>query len=322
MIALLCSLFPACSILLTLLTVPESPIWLRDHNRYDEAKIIMKKFRGIPKNNQITPEVEAELKKSKRQEINNQSFMKNLLKGSSLKPLLIMLLYFFFQQFSGIFVIVYYAVNIVREAGVEIDGFIGAILIGLTRLIGSILVASASKKWGRRLPSIISGTGMTMFMGILSIYLFIKNQGYVINDYGIIPAICILSYIFMSTIGFLCLPFAMIGEIYPAKVKDVLSGLTTCIAYIFSFVTVKIYPSMLVLMGKHGVFCFYTIISLLGTIFVILFLPETKGKSLQEIDEFYSKKNKRRQSDIDDGKISEKEKIISLKNFTVITEKR
>lgn len=317
----MCGLFPASAIILTLLSIPESPMWLRDHGRIDEAKIIIKKFRGIPKHCQITPEVTAELLSSKQQPQHSnrkKSLVDNIKKRSSLQPFIIMLIYFFFQQFSGIFVIVYYAVNITSEAGMKIDPFIGAILIGFTRLVGAILVSFASKKWGRRVPSIVSGTGMTIFMGTLSIYLFIKDQGCSFDDQGVVPAVCIMSYIFMSTIGFLCLPFAMVGEIYPAKVRDVLSGLTTCIAYIFSFISVKTYPGMINIMGKHGVFCFYALMSLLGTIFVILFLPETKGLKLNDIDQLFSIK-KHKQHDIID-----EERIIPLNNnnITIVSDKR
>ncbi|XP_011297470.1 facilitated trehalose transporter Tret1-2 homolog [Fopius arisanus] len=313
LIALLCGLFPAVAIIVTILAVPESPMWLRDRGRLDEARVVMKKFRGVAKEHPITAEVEAELRHTRHyQSTKKQSLLKNLTKRSSLYPFIIMLAYFFFQQFSGIFVIVYYAVDITSEAGMKMDKFIGAILIGMTRLIGTLLVGYVSKIWGKRKPSIASGAGITIFMGILSIYLYLQEKGYEINDHGFIPAVCIIMYIFMSTIGFLSLPFAMIGEIFPAKVKDVLSGLTTCAAYIFSFITVKTYPSMLHTMGKHGVFFFYTIISFLGTIFVLMFLPETKGKTLHDIDVLFSKK--RRQ--VVEVQIMEKEKIMPMRDMT------
>ncbi|KAK0166557.1 hypothetical protein PV328_004964 [Microctonus aethiopoides] len=314
LIALICSVFPATAIILIILSVPESPLWLRDRGRMDEARAVMKKFRGIPKEHGLTLEVENELQNPRHNiNIKKHSQLKHLMKQSSLMPFIIMLGYFFFQQFSGIFVIVFYAVDITSEAGIKMDAYLGAILIGLTRLIGSIIVAFASKKWGRRIPSIASGGGMAFFMGILSIYVFLTNRGYTIADGGFTPAICILMYIFMSTIGFLCLPFAMVSEIYPAKVKDILTGFTVCIAYIFSFITVKMYPDMLDLMGKHGVFLFYAIISLVGTIFVIFFLPETKGKSLHDIDHLFSKKNK----NITELQTTlEKEKMFPLKDIT------
>ncbi|KAF7411411.1 hypothetical protein HZH66_000307 [Vespula vulgaris] len=316
LIALMCALFPIISIALILLILPESPIWLRERGRLDEALEILKKFRGISKDDPVTMDILLELKPRNQQGNNNKNVLKHVFKRNALIPFIIMLMYFLFQQFSGIFVTIYYAIDIVRSAGVTLDPYIGAVFIGGTRLLGSFLITIFSSKYGRRIPSIISGSGMTFFMASLSIYLFIIDKGYVINDNGIVPAICILMYIFLSTLGFLSIPFAMIGEIYPSKVKDLLSGLTTCITYIFSSITVKIYPDMLSYMGKHGVFFFYAIVSLAGTIFVLLFLPETKGKSLNEIEDMFGKKKSENISKINDTVVILSNDIenISLKN--------
>lgn len=288
MVSLMCALFPLLAIALTLLVIPESPLWLRDQNRPDEALKILKKFRGVPQDDSAPTELLFELKP--RPQKKNQNLLKHLLKRNAMVPFAIMLSYFFFQQFSGLFVVIYYAVDIIDEAGVKLDRNLGAVLIGLTRFVGSLLVAGVSRKYGRRIPSIISGVGMAVFMGGLSIYLFMKGNGYVIADGGVIPAVCILMYIFASTLGFLVIPFAMVGEVFPTKVKDILSGLTTCIGYIFSSITIKTYPDMLDTMGKHGVFLFFAVVSLIGTVFIVIFLPETKGKTLREIEDMFSKK--------------------------------
>lgn len=268
-------------------------MWLKDHGRLEEATRILKKFNGFSKDIPLTPELEAQLTSKNFQPSKEKKLWENLKSRNAIEPFIIMLIYFFFQQFSGIFAVVYYAVDVTYDAGLTINGYVGAILIGLTRLCGAIMVASISEKFGRRIPSIVSGAGMTIFLGILSTYLFIKNHDLnLINDGGLIPAISIIMYIFFSTFGFLTLPFAMIGEVYPASVKDVLSGLTTCFAYIFSFATVKIYPDMVSILGEHGVFFFYAILSCLGTLFVTIYLPETKGKSLLEIEQVFNNKNK------------------------------
>ncbi|XP_076751223.1 trehalose transporter 1-like protein [Xylocopa sonorina] len=287
MVALMCALFPVVSAVLTLAIVPETPIWLRDRGRLDEALQVLKRFRGISENVPPPSELYQELKP--RPQRKKQNLMKHLLKRNALVPFAIMLGYFFFQQFSGIFVVVYYAVNIIESAGVTIDPYLGAVLIGFTRLIGSSLVAALSGRFGRRKPSIVSGSGMTIFMGLLSIYLLLNNYGYMMNDGGLVPVVCILMYIFTSTLGFLVIPFAMVGEVYPTKVKEVLAGATSCITYIFSSITVKIYPDMDIAMGRHGVFIFFTVLSFLGTLFVAFFLPETKGKTLREIEDMFSK---------------------------------
>lgn len=312
MVALLCALFPLVSAALTLAIVPETPIWLRDRGRLDEALQVLKKFRGVPNDAPPPQQLHQELKP--RPQRANQNFAKHLLKRNAVLPFAVMLGYFFFQQFSGIFVVVYYAVNIVESAGIAIDPNLGAVLIGLARLFGSVLVACASGKFGRRKPSIVSGCSMTIFMGILSAYLWIKDRGYRVNDNGLVPAICVVMYIFGSTLGFLVIPFAMVGEVYPTKVKEVLTGLTSCINYIFSSITVKIYPDMEAGMGRQGVFVFFTVMSLLGTLFVIFFLPETKGKTLREIEDMFSKKKKGKEEEETVNWKEEREKMIDLKN--------
>lgn len=299
--------------------MPESPLWLKEHGHIEQATVIMRRLNGIPENYPLPPELEAQLRPKTLQQKREKRLKNELLARKALEPFAIMLTFFFFQQFSGIFAIVYYAVSVTQDAGLTVDGYLGAIMIGLTRLIGALIVASVSDRFGRRLPSMISGAGMTFFMFGLSSYLYLKDNGYYISDGGLIPAVCIMMYIFMSTLGFLVLPFAMVGELYPASVKDFLSGWTTSIGYIFSFVTVKIYPDLMYALGKHGVFLFYAAMSLLGTVFVVGFLPETKGKSLAEIEKlFEGKRGVKLLRVMENGKASERDEdaMIPLKDVT------
>lgn len=290
MVALLCAIFPFVAFTLTVIFMPESPVWLRERGRIPEATKVLRKFRGVPEEAELPSDVEAELQMKHQHKKKN--LLKQLLRRSSLIPFCIMLSYFFFQQFSGIFAIVYYAVKISKDSGIKINDHLSAILIGAMRLFGALLVAWASRRFGRRPLSILSGAGMTLSIGSLSLYLYLIDRGHLSGNESLIPVVCLMAYIFMSTLGFLVLPFAMVGELYPSKVKDVLSGMTTCIAYIFSFITVKAYPDMTKFMGKHGLFFFYAFFSLLGTFFVLFFLPETKGKTLKEIENFFVKKAK------------------------------
>ncbi|KDR07367.1 facilitated trehalose transporter Tret1-2 homolog [Zootermopsis nevadensis] len=103
-----------------------------------------------------------------------------------------------------------------------------------------------------------------------------------------LPATTLVLYIFMSTVGFLTLPWAMIGELFPTRVRGIAGGVTTCCAYLFSFAVVKMYPEMKHALDRQGVFCFYGVMAVLGTVFVWFFLPETQGKTLEEVELFFA----------------------------------
>lgn len=226
--------------------------------------------------------------------------IKYLTRANCLKPLSLIVTYFFFQQFAGTFVIVFYALNIVKEAGVEMDPYVAIVMIGLVRLFSAILVSYISKIFGRRPLSVLSGTGMTACMMVLASYILAQNQGKVSEDTQqsllFLPVVLLLLYFLTSTLGFLPMPFAMAAEVFPAKIRGTATGLASGIGYFFNFITVKIYPTMISGIGREGVFFFYGSMSLAGTIFILTLLPETKGKSLQEIEEYFGKKPAKRNS--------------------------
>lgn len=129
---------------------------------------------------------------------------------------------------------------------------------------------------------------MTISMLILAVYSssFAQNLPYA----NWISTFCLLTYITTSTFGFLTIPFAMLPELFPQRVRGVTAGMTVCVAYFMSFIAIKSYPSMLDFMGNNGVFLLYSIVSLFGTIFVYFILPETKGKTLQEIENLFKRR--------------------------------
>jgi Na+/melibiose symporter-like transporter len=80
----------------------------------------------------------------------------------------------------------------------------------------------------------------------------------------------------------------MIGELFPVRVRGLAGGSTTCSAYLLSFAVVKMYPQMEHALERQGVFCFYGVMAVLGTVFVWFFLPETQEKTLEEMERLFA----------------------------------
>lgn len=298
-ISLITAAFPCIGMAFAVFFIPESPTWLVNKGRYEEARHSMSKLYA---SKDYAPEIDEEVNaliQKKGVKINNghtksifqqiSKKMKYLLKPNALKPFLLIMVFFFFQQFTGIFAVVFYAINIVKNSGIEFDAYATIVLIGLVRFFSATSLNYICRKFGRRPLSIFSGVLMAICMLGLGVFKLQQNKidDSLKNSLMFIPIVLLLVYFCTSTIGFLSMPFAMSAEVYPARVRGTASGISSCIAYIFSFITVKIYPSMELALHSEGVFFFYGGMAVIGTMFVYFFLPETKGKSFDEIEAYF-----------------------------------
>lgn len=186
---------------------------------------------------------------------------------SCLKPFAILVVYFFLYQFSGVNTITFYAVEIFQDSGTEIDKFTCTIMLGALRFLFTIAACISLRKCGRRPLSFISGIGCGTSMVALGLYFYYKSlcdaQG-VVPLYSWVPVVCMMVFMVACTMGFLVVPWVMIGELYPMKVRGIVGGMTTCMAHTFVFIVVKTYPMMTHLIQRHGAFIFYGLMSFTG----------------------------------------------------------
>nr|XP_023014782.1 facilitated trehalose transporter Tret1-like isoform X1 [Leptinotarsa decemlineata] len=304
LISLISTGFPCVGLLFAIFFVPESPVWLVRKNHIEQAKSSMCKVFGANTYNRvIQAEVDMLLQEKGVKKINEtKSWTKQvvrkinyLLKPESLKPMAIATAFFFFQQFSGTFAIIFYAIDIVENAGITFEPYMTIVVIGVVRLLSAILASFLSRSVGRRPLSIVSGIGMTASLLILTGLIFLKENG--TENLTELSLVMLLGYFVTSSLGFLPIPFAVTAELFPSKIRGTATGLTSGLGYVFNFAAVKVYPDIVYFFGRKGVFSCYGVVALLGTVFVVTLLPETKGKSLQEIEAYF----KRKRMDIDDN---------------------
>ncbi|XP_069699247.1 facilitated trehalose transporter Tret1-like isoform X5 [Periplaneta americana] len=297
LVAGISTIIPVVSIVVVWYVLPETPVWLVSRGKNEEAELSIRRIRSVPPEQSLPDNLQEELDAmiSSRTQQTSESSWKDTLaflkRPEAYKPLLIFNAFFFFQQFSGIFVIIFYAVSIIRESRVNFDGYLATVLIGVCRLVVSVIISFASRRYGRRLLCNISGVGLTLTTGCLALFLSLNHGGIIdakaLATYTWIPVSALLLSVLLGTVGFLTLPFAMIGEVYPLKIRGSACGFTTFMATIFVFVAVKLYPEMKHLMGLHNVFVFYTAVACAGTVTMYFCLPETQGKTLEEIEEYF-----------------------------------
>jgi facilitated trehalose transporter len=236
--------------------------------------------------------IDAEIQRivmSKRVVTEHQSVFaiwKEFSKPELYKPFLIMIAFFAIQQFSGIFTIFIYAAQFSLEAGVAIDEFLSAVIIGAIRFVTTFFVAFASDKFGRKPLAISSGVGMFICMTGLTACTLVDLST---TNFKYLPAVFLFAFIFTGTFGILTLPFAMVAEMYPQKTRSFAVGITVSIGFILSFINIKTFSSVFEIFGSFWMFSSYTFIALLGIFFAVFVLPETRGKSLQEIESLFRK---------------------------------
>jgi hypothetical protein len=137
------------------------------------------------------------------------------------------------------------------------------------------------------LLKLFSFLGMTISMVLLSVYAIFPDK---LPLAEWVSTFSLLIYIVTSTFGFLTIPFTMLPELFPQHVRGFTAGITVCLAYFMSFLAIKSYPTMKLWIGNGMIFLIYAIVSFVGTIFVHTILPETKGKTLQEIENLFKKR--------------------------------
>lgn len=273
--------------------IPETPPWLATKGHVKKAEKRLRQFKGLPKSSSfINSELRLEFDWLRQQSIAKcankaESLWTKFRQPEVYKPLAIMLTFCSFQQISGIFVIFVYTAQISKEAGVNIDPFLCAIFIGIIRFATTILVSFVLDKLGRRKLAIFSGCSMSLCMFGLCAFVHYK-----VTVCTWLPVVLLLAFVFTSTSGMLTLPLAMSSEMFPQSVKGLLSGVVHAVSYSIMFAMVKLYPTMMIGMGNDMVFLFYGCISSGSVIFCFFCLPETKGKTLEEVSNIFKGERK------------------------------
>ena len=269
---------PAIFFFLMIFLVPESPRWLASQYKYDKATNILARIGG---KKYATEEVAAIRSMEKFSE--KRVDYRLLFQGKMPKILLIGIVVAAFQQWCGINVIFNYAQEIFSAAGYGVSDILFNIVItGVTNVAFTIVGMYTVDRLGRRALLIFGALSLAGVYAALGACYYFEITGIAVLALVIIAIAC-----YAMTLA--PIVWVVISEIFPTRIRGMAMAVATFSLWTACFVLTYTFPLLNSGLGAHGTFWLYGIICALGFLFVKKYLPETKGKSLEEIEEELTK---------------------------------
>ena len=280
------NIIPALLFFIFLLFVPESPRWLIKENKTEEAKLILARINGMQ-------EAMDELDDIKNTISEEKGTYKQLLAPGIRIALIIGLVLPFLSQLTGITTVMYYAPAIFEKAGLGANSALGsAAIIGFFNMIFTIVAIWKIDKWGRK-PILFWGF---IGLGIALFLIGILFKQAIVNTEFLLGAFVLYIAIFAATLG--PAVWVVISEIYPTKIRGRAMSLGTLSLFMGSVFVTQTYPILRESVGIGSTFIFYGLVMLPAAFFVKKILPETKGKSLEDIERFWNQKEKKQRFEV------------------------
>lgn len=268
---------PSILFLLLLYFVPESPRWLAKKKRIDESFNILEKINGSGKAKEILTEIQQALQTEKGK-------LSELFRPGMRTAMIIGIVLALFSQITGINAIIYYAPEIFESAGFGTDSALfQTVLIGVVNTLFTFVAIGFIDKIGRKKLLLIGVAGMVIcLLGIGICYYFNLMSGPLL-------LIFILAYIacFASSLG--PIPWVIISEIFPTKIRGVAMSVATLVLWTGVLIITQLTPWLLENLGGAFTFWIFMINGIILFAFTLFKIPETKHKTLEEIEHSWQK---------------------------------
>lgn len=269
---------PSVLFFVGLFFIPESPRWLFKAGRESDSLKVLTRIGGESLAKVEILQISDSLKGD-----NTSVSVGELFKPSARKVMLVGFILAVLVQVSGINTIVDYAPKILLAAGVEINNaLLQTSLVGLINFIFTFVAIMFIDKIGRRTLYLIGSMGMVITLVLLATSFYLKME-------GVFTLICILAFIafFASCIGPVF--WTLVSEIFPNRIRGKALAFASFTQWIFNFLIVLLFPHFLASLGGATTFLFLAVMSFMQWLFTYIYVPETKGKSLEEIEQIWVK---------------------------------
>lgn len=281
---LVCVIIPSIFLVIFHVFIPESPYYLIQSSDRASAEIALMKLRSQSRSD-VQKELAAITSAVEEDVANKGSFMDIFKSRGLIKALIISVGLVSLQQFSGINIVLFFAQDIFTDAGSTIAPEISTIIIGIVQVLASAATPLLVDRKGKRFLLLVSAVGMALSQGALGYFFHLKHGGQDVSSLAWLPVVSLISYIITYCLGFGPLPWAVMGELFPGNVKSAASTITTVSCWALGFLITQYYGVVSAAIGVSGSFGIFGVCCVAAAIFVFKFVPETSGRSLQEIQD-------------------------------------
>ncbi|XP_055713718.1 facilitated trehalose transporter Tret1-like [Phlebotomus papatasi] len=268
---------------------PDTPQYLLLSGKVKDAEKSLRFFRGIGDSSTegIPESVKAELEKLKSTPQTSKKTvfvsLEDFRPKSTKKALLISFVLIAGRNCCGIFPLLNFTSSIFQEAGADLSPNSSAIIVGVIQLVGLYISLTLIDRVGRRILLIISSIGTGICLAILGVHFHLKSISVDLSAFGWIPLISCSGAVFIAALGIMNVPFFIVAEIVPAKIRSSVATAFLFTSLLHSFLFVQYLVTFVDSFGMQT--CMWTFAGwcFLELIFVLTSVPETKGKNAEEI---------------------------------------
>ncbi|XP_073525917.1 uncharacterized protein [Phyllobates terribilis] len=274
----LTGLIPCALLLLGLFFIPESPRWLAKREYQTEFEVSLQTLRGKDADISVeAAEIQNYIKeldrlpKASLQELFQRRYLRSVIIGVGLMVC---------QQFGGINGICFYVSSIFESAGFNLT--IGTIIYALLQVVITAVGATLVDKAGRKPLLLVSGTGLVIGCLLTAISFYLKVHELASNTAPALAVTGILVYVSSFSIGMGAVPWVVMSEIYPINIKGMAGSIATLVSW-FGAWLISYTFNFLMDWSSYGTFILYAVFNALAIVFIVIVVPETKGRTLEQI---------------------------------------
>lgn len=277
-----CSSIPPTLMLLVMCCMPETPRYLLSRGRRREAEEALRFLRGP----NAPVEWESARIEEAAQDQGSGFQLSDLRDPGILKPLLLGVFLMVFQQMTGINAIMFYAESIFEQAHFQ-NGDLGSVLVGVVQVLFTAVAAVIMDRAGRKLLLIISGSSMALSTAAFGVYFYLLEQPQPQTQLAWLALLSMGVFITGFALGWGPIPWLLMSEILPVKVRGFAGAVCVLTNWTMAFVVTKTFQDMMTLLTSAGTFWLFSSMCVLNLIFTVVFVPETKGKTLEQIEALF-----------------------------------